>query len=70
MCVCVCVCVFFLFSFFLFWLGIENLDQMADGWRRGGRRDGVQGGRGYPERAAEEEDPESTSVSIGREAGA
>ncbi len=43
---------------------------MADGWRRGGRREGEQGGRGYPERAAEEEDPESTSVSIGREAGA
>ncbi len=56
-----CVCVFF-FSFFLFWLGIENLEKMADGWRRGGR--------GYPERAAEEEDPESSSVSIGREAGA
>jgi hypothetical protein len=58
----VCVCVCFFFSFFLFWLGIENLEKMADGWRRGGR--------GYPERAAEEEDPESSSVSIGREAGA
>lgn len=63
---CVCVC----FSFFLFWLGIENLEKMADGWRRGGRGEGEQGGRGYPERAAVEEDPESTRVSIGREAGA
>jgi len=51
-------------------LGIENLEKMADGWRRGGRGEGEQGGRGYPERAAAEEDPESSSVSICREAGA